>query len=188
MYKIPFHNYCQLRAVRSQQLDNPTPYEIYFKEILTKALSGKYTYEHQRIFWDNKKNKGYVIDFFIPSAQFAIEIDGSHHLQEPQLSKDKEKDKFLRRIKVSILRIQNKDLSNDTKFISSLIKKINAKILKLRMTKRIAYESKEILPSYNQDVVDYILNGGTIKTIKEYDYRFEKNTLMHKKSRRRNSP
>lgn len=49
----------------------------------------------------------YVVDFYCAERRLAIELDGSVHSQPSQLRKDEEKEQFLRRAGVRVLRISN---------------------------------------------------------------------------------
>lgn len=50
------------------------------------------------------------VDFYLPQADLVIEIDGSQHSQEPQRSRDLNRDLFLERFGISTLRLKTSDL------------------------------------------------------------------------------
>jgi ATP-dependent DNA helicase RecQ len=50
------------------------------------------------------------VDFYLPQADLVIEIDGSQHCEEPQRSKDRQRDLFLERFGIVTLRLCTKDL------------------------------------------------------------------------------
>lgn len=51
--------------------------------------------------------RGYIVDFYIPAWAMAIELDGSHHCREPQLSYDRYRDAVIRAAGVVVKRFSN---------------------------------------------------------------------------------
>jgi len=50
------------------------------------------------------------VDFYLPQAYLIIEIDGSHHLEEAQIIKDRQRDAYAARYRIKTVRISVKDL------------------------------------------------------------------------------
>ncbi len=52
----------------------------------------------------------YIVDFYCPSAQLVIEIDGGQHYTEEGQAQDSRRDAFLNDIGLSVLRFSNLDV------------------------------------------------------------------------------
>lgn len=50
------------------------------------------------------------VDFYLPQADLVIEIDGSQHSQEPQRSRDLDRDRFLEKLGIATHRLKTSDL------------------------------------------------------------------------------
>ncbi|MBQ6402681.1 MAG: endonuclease domain-containing protein [Oscillospiraceae bacterium] len=55
----------------------------------------------------------YIVDFYIPSKQIVIEVDGSQHYEHVGQSKDILRDEDLRRFGITVLRYSNKDINTN---------------------------------------------------------------------------
>ena len=55
----------------------------------------------------------YVVDFYCPSAQLVIEIDGSQHYDEPGKRSDVKRDAYLNSLGITVLRYTNADINNN---------------------------------------------------------------------------
>lgn len=64
----------------------------------------------------------YIIDFFIPSVDLAIEVDGKIHLKREVKEKDRNKDAFLKENGIHIVRITNEEVLNDIKRVKLKLK------------------------------------------------------------------
>ena len=53
----------------------------------------------------------YIVDFYIASAKIVIELDGSQHYAEENKEKDQNRDLFLQRLGILVLRYSNADIS-----------------------------------------------------------------------------
>ena len=71
---------------------------------------GKFTLKNQKIFYDEKKDKWYIVDFFIPEIRLIIEIDGSSH--DNRKAYDAIRTKFLESIGNKVVRFLNKELED----------------------------------------------------------------------------
>ncbi|MBO6537478.1 MAG: endonuclease domain-containing protein [Balneolaceae bacterium] len=63
----------------------------------------------------------YVLDFYCPEKNFCIELDGSIHDQPEQIVHDLNRDKFLNRNGIKVLRIKNKIIMEELDFALALI-------------------------------------------------------------------
>lgn len=52
----------------------------------------------------------YILDFYIPKLQLAIELDGDVHYRPSVLRKDNNKDSFLKQNGIKVLRISNQEV------------------------------------------------------------------------------
>ena len=53
----------------------------------------------------------YIVDFFCPRANLAIEIDGSQHYEEKALRYDERRTKILDSYEITVLRYTNRDIN-----------------------------------------------------------------------------
>lgn len=108
----------------------PTRAERRFDDILDAALKGfdlpmiKQTqvkhkkdrkprkFKKQKIFEDSKNKKAYIADFFIPSLNLVIEIDGPNHSQPEQQRYDQIRSSFLATRNIKVIRFTNDDTFN----------------------------------------------------------------------------
>lgn len=89
---------------------NPTPAEAELSRILCGlnggVLRGKFTREHV-------VSGKWIVDFFFPEIRLAIEVDGSIHLVEQQLKRDRLKDADCKRFDITVLRLTNRDVAGN---------------------------------------------------------------------------
>ena len=55
----------------------------------------------------------YIVDFYIPSANIAIELDGSQHYEDEGVLYDIQRDKYLNELGVTVLRYSNLDIKTN---------------------------------------------------------------------------
>jgi len=55
----------------------------------------------------------YVLDFYCPAEKLAIEVDGAGHDSQSAQCHDHERDEFLGRFRIRVLRFQNDDVMNN---------------------------------------------------------------------------
>ena len=55
----------------------------------------------------------YIIDFYIAYFLIAIELDGSQHYEEAGVRKDNERDEYLNKMGIKVLRYSNHDINNN---------------------------------------------------------------------------
>lgn len=79
-----------------------TPSELILWEEVRKRRLGVRFYRQAVVL-------GYILDFWCPLAQLAVEVDGSYHLKPAQKKYDATRDSNLRTSGVATLRIQNRD-------------------------------------------------------------------------------
>jgi very-short-patch-repair endonuclease len=72
-------------------------------------------------FYRQKPIGDYIVDFYAPKAKLVIEIDGSQHLEAPQVAKDRERDEYLGRLGLTVLRINGRQVLKETEAVMELI-------------------------------------------------------------------
>ena len=60
-----------------------------------------------------KNVENYILDFYIPSAKIAIELDGSQHYSEEHRLADSQRDQRLAEYGIKVLRYLNADVNNN---------------------------------------------------------------------------
>ena len=55
--------------------------------------------------------EGYIVDFYIPSAKLAIEIDGSQHESAANAKSDAERDEVLNSWEIEVMRFSNRRIN-----------------------------------------------------------------------------
>lgn len=61
-----------------------------------------------------KNIENYIVDFYIPSAKIAIELDGGQHGISDNKEKDRQRDEAIGKWEITVLRYTNQDIN--TKF------------------------------------------------------------------------
>ena len=66
--------------------------------------------------------ENYILDFFIPRVNIAIEIDGSQHRTAEGITYDNQRDAYLNSLGLKVLRISNDEIRNDFEGVCKRIK------------------------------------------------------------------
>ncbi len=102
--RLPYKSISNLsykKEFRRQLRNNATPAEV----VLWKALQGK---QLDGFKFRRQHSIGcYILDFFCPGANLAIELDGQHHFSEEGLEYDRVRDNFLRSVGITVVRYAN---------------------------------------------------------------------------------
>lgn len=80
------------------------------------------TDEEKRLWYDFLKNLPvsfnrqkvigkYIVDFYCAKSKLVIEIDGSQHYEDEGLEKDKQRDKYLQSLGLTVIRYTNLDIN-----------------------------------------------------------------------------
>jgi len=72
----------------------------------------------------------YILDFYCPALQLAIELDGGQHAQAE--SQDRQRDEWLRQRGVTVLRFWNSDVTEN---LSGVLEVIAVKVSELKQVK-----------------------------------------------------
>jgi very-short-patch-repair endonuclease len=109
---------------RDRLIENQTESEKVFKALLKSA---NIEYDFQSIFWF-RKGKGlsfYILDFYIPSLNLAIEIDGGYHNTEEQKKLDKNRTNVITKYsELKLIRFSNKEVLEDNQGVIDKVKAI----------------------------------------------------------------
>ena len=88
-----------------------------------QALRKNMTAEERHLWYDflkklpipvkrQKNIENYILDFYIPSAKLAIEIDGQQHKLAENREDDRIRDEFLNSLGITVVRYTNDDIRN----------------------------------------------------------------------------
>ena len=63
-------------------------------------------------FYRQKPILNYIVDFYAPSKNLVIEIDGGQHYEQELIERDKTRDKALEKLNLRVLRFSNLEILN----------------------------------------------------------------------------
>ena len=105
----------KLKANARQLRQNLTDSELsLWRRLRGRQLAGVQFYRQKPI-------GDYIVDFYAPKARLVIEIDGSQHLEPPQAAKDRERDEYLGKLGLTVLRINGRQVLKETDAAVELI-------------------------------------------------------------------
>ena len=95
----------------------------YAERLLKKFLTGKIDFEFQKIIYTDNKHF-FIADFYIPSQNLIIELDGEYHDNIKQQDKDIWRTKILQSFGYRIIRFKNKQIteSKDLSWVLNIIR------------------------------------------------------------------
>ena len=95
----------------------------YAERLLKTFLTGKIDFEFQKIIYTDNKHF-FIADFYIPSKNLIIELDGEYHNDAKQQDKDIWRTKLLNSLGYKVIRFKNKQIteSRDLSWILNIIK------------------------------------------------------------------
>lgn len=98
------HNKKYLKEKRKKLRNNSTEAEILlWLELKQSKLSGR-KFRRQHSIGD------YIVDFYCPNENLAIELDGEVHFEEDQIEYDRIRDKYLNSLGIEVLRFENQEV------------------------------------------------------------------------------
>ena len=94
----------------------------YAERLLKTFLTGKINFEFQKIIYTDNKHF-FIADFYIPSKNLIIELDGEYHNDAKQQDKDIWRTKLLNSLGYRVIRFKNKQIteSRDLSWILNII-------------------------------------------------------------------
>ena len=72
-------------------------------------------------FYRQRPLANFIVDFYAPSAQLVVEVDGSHHFEEGQLHADAERTAHLNTLGLRILRFDNLQVLKEMEVVLEVI-------------------------------------------------------------------
>ncbi len=102
-------------AFRKHLRNNATePERVLWMHLQGKQLGFKFRRQHGV--------DKYILDFYCPKLSLAVELDGDSHFDSAEsIEKDKERDKFLRRLGIRVLRFTNLEAKENIEGVVSRI-------------------------------------------------------------------
>lgn len=82
----------------------------YAERVLYSFLTGKIDFEFQKIIYTDNKKHFFIADFYIPSKNLIIELDGEYHDDAKQQNKDIWRTKVLKSLGYKVIRFKNKQI------------------------------------------------------------------------------
>ena len=84
-------------------------------------------------FYRQKPIGDYIVDFFAPGAELVIEVDGSQHMQDDHVQRDRKRDEYLGGLGLKVLRFDSRQVLTETEAVVQVIsqtikEKLNAQI------------------------------------------------------------
>ena len=105
----------KLKANARQLRQNLTDSE----RVLWRRLRGKQLADIQ--FYRQKPIGNYIVDFYAPKAKLVIELDGSQHFEAHHAEKDRERDEYLSRLGLMVLRLTSRQALKETEAVVEFI-------------------------------------------------------------------
>ena len=109
---------------RRSLIEKQTDAEKKFKTILKSLKIG---YEFQKIFYYTRPggNSFYIVDFYIPSKEVVIEIDGGYHNTDNQVKLDRQRTKVLKKEGIEeVIRFTNNNVLLETQTVIEELKNL----------------------------------------------------------------
>ena len=117
------HNLQFLKPIRKQLRNNSTSAEATLWTILKNKQVGGYKFRRQH------SVGSYVLDFYCPALQLAIELDGEPHADLLNIAQDAERDEWLNQQGITVFRYENRWVIEYPDVIKKYILKLGEKKL-----------------------------------------------------------
>lgn len=72
-------------------------------------------------FYRQKPIAHYIVDFYAPAIKLVIELDGGQHFEEKHMKYDQERDHYLEKIGITVLRFTNDQLFKEFDSVMDVI-------------------------------------------------------------------
>ena len=103
---LPYNSILKTRA-RNLRREMTDAEQLLWFHLRRKQIGGVQFYRQRPI-------GNYIVDFYAPRAKIVIEVDGSQHHELPAIAVDVERDEFLSRLKLNVLRFDNLQVLRET--------------------------------------------------------------------------
>ena len=77
--------------------------------------------EYPMRFLRQKVIGNFIVDFYCAKAKLVVELDGSQHYEEENITKDNERTEFLEKYGLTIIRIPNNEVNNNFRGVCEYI-------------------------------------------------------------------
>ena len=96
----------------------------YAERLLKTFLAGKIDFEFQKIIYTDNKKHFFIADFYFPSKNLIVELDGEYHDNIKQQDKDIWRTRILKSLGYKVIRFKNKQIteSNNLFWVLNIIK------------------------------------------------------------------
>ena len=96
----------------------------YAEKLFKTFLTGKIDFEFQKIIYTDNKKHFFIADFYFPSKNLIVELDGEYHDNIKQQYKDTWRTQILKSLGYEVIRFKNKQIieSNDLFWVLNIIK------------------------------------------------------------------
>ena len=111
------YNRNELKDSRKELRNNCTKAEAKLWKYLRKSRLEDYKFRRQQSI------DSYIIDFYCPEKNLAIELDGQYHLNPKQKEYDIERTKILDQLNIQVIRFKNEDVLNNIEQVLCEIEK-----------------------------------------------------------------
>lgn len=151
-----------LNTIKGDSLNNDYPAITFFEDIIPKYLS-EYQFIQQLILPEvpfdeiilepNKDFAKQQVDFYLPQAKLVIEIDGQQHkFNDLNRRNDNDRDEYLKKYGIKTIRIDTKDIREETDILKEKMKEIEGH---LRKFSNILYDYKKAFEDQEIDLKKY---------------------------------
>jgi len=114
---LHIHNKPELKTLRKQLRNNSTSAEaVLWIQLKHSQLEG-------RKFRRQHSIGNYIVDFYCPEEQLAIELDGDPHFWEEGIQYDQIRDGYLNSKGIQVIRFENTWIFGDMEYVLHEIKK-----------------------------------------------------------------
>ena len=95
----------------------------YAERLLKTFLAGKIDFEFQKIIYTDNKKHFFIADFYFPSKNLIVELDGEYHDNIKQQDKDIWRTRILKSLGYKVIRFKNKQIteSNNLFWVLNII-------------------------------------------------------------------
>ncbi len=146
----------------------------------------------EKLLWSFLRNRGvhdakfrrqhplanYILDFYCHEARLAIELDGSHHNENEQITFDEERTRALAQEGVRVIRFWNNDVLKKTELVLETIWNELDAGLQAPLTSRSSPEERGESPPSRHEVAVIILNTVLLPAMKEVGDKFGAGELI----------
>ena len=96
------HNRKSLKPIRKHLRNNSTAAEATLWKILKKSQVGGFKFRRQHSIGK------YIVDFYCPELQLALELDGQRHADLINIALDADRDEWLENQGITVIRYENR--------------------------------------------------------------------------------